>query len=198
LVLPLTRDISWAHYAMNRKPKPHKVIYTAYVATSIDGRIAESHQSGIDWTSKEDWNFFQKSLSKMDAVIVGHNTYRVFKDRLKWRNTIVLVSKVGPLKVRGKVIFLNPKKSNLKKFLQTKGYKNIAVLGGSKVYDFCLSNKMLDELFVTIEPYVFTTGVPMFSGVKFKKNKFSLIMVKKLNKRGTLLLKYKNQNKNAD
>ncbi|OGI68164.1 hypothetical protein A3A05_01130 [Candidatus Nomurabacteria bacterium RIFCSPLOWO2_01_FULL_41_12] len=179
---------------MNRKSKPHKVIYTAYVATSIDGRIAESHQSGIDWTSKEDWNFFQKSLNKMDAVIVGHNTYKVSKDRLKRRNTIVLTSKINKLKTQDKIVFFNPKNSSLEKFLSSKGYKNIAVLGGGKVYDFCLSNKMLDELFVTIEPYVFTNGVPMFSGIRFRKYKFSLVTVKRLNKTGTLLLKYKNEN----
>ena len=53
---------------------------------------------------------------------------------------------------------------------------------------------MLDEFFVTIEPYVFTTGVPMFSGNKFREYKFSLQMVKRLNKKGTILLKYKNEN----
>ena len=51
-----------------------KVKYTAFVATSIDGRIAKNNHSGIDWTSKEDWNFLQKSLTKIDAVIVGYNT----------------------------------------------------------------------------------------------------------------------------
>ena len=53
---------------------------------------------------------------------------------------------------------------------------------------------MFNEFFVTIEPYVFTTGVPMFSGDKFQKYKFSLQMIKRLNKRGTILLKYKNAN----
>jgi len=181
---------------MNRinKPTHHKTRYVAYVATSIDGRIAKNSHSGTDWTSMEDWKFFQKSLEKIDAVIVGHNTYKLAEARLKKRNTIVLTSKVQKPKIENSVIFFNPNKSGLKKFLQTKKYKNVAIVGGPKVYNFCLENKMLDELFVTIEPYVFTTGIPMFSGSKFKKYKFTLLSVKKLNKKGTILLKYKYAN----
>lgn len=171
-----------------------KIKYLAYVATSIDGRISKNSQSEIDWTSKEDWNFFQKALSKVDAVIVGHNTYKVAEKSLKKRQAIVLTSRVNKIRVDGKTTFFNPKKNNLKKLLQDRKYKKVAILGGAKVYNFCLINKMLDELFVTIEPYVFTSGVPMFFSNKFRKYKFSLQSVKKLNSKGTLLLRYKYEN----
>ncbi|MEI7709481.1 MAG: dihydrofolate reductase family protein [bacterium] len=172
------------------KNKLQKINYVAYVATSIDGRIAMSGQSGIDWTSKEDWDFFQNSLQKMDAVIVGRNTYKVAEKSLKKRNTLVLTSKVDKFQSQGNVIFFNPEKSNLKNYLNSKNYKNVAVVGGASVYNFCLENNMLDELFVTIEPYVFTAGVSMFSGDKFKKHQFTLKSMKKLNKTGTILLNY--------
>ncbi|HEV7424638.1 MAG TPA: dihydrofolate reductase [Candidatus Paceibacterota bacterium] len=168
--------------------------FTAFVASSIDGRIAKDGQSGTDWTSKEDWNFFQKSLAKMDPVIVGHNTYLIAEKKLKKRNTIVFTSKVDTIKLIGSVFFLNPEGYDVKKFLRSKNYKKVGIIGGPQVYNFCLSKQMLDELFVTIEPYIFTTGVPMFSGSVFKKYKFILQSVKKLNKKGTLLLKYKNAN----
>ncbi|MDP2812433.1 MAG: dihydrofolate reductase [bacterium] len=179
---------------MNQKrklPLKIKISFTAYVASSIDGRIAKSGDSGTDWTSKEDWFFFQKSLKKFDAVVVGHNTFRITKAQLKKRNTIVFTSKINKPKFCGSVIFFNPKKSNFKKFIKSQNYKKVAVLGGPKVYNYFLENKILDELFVTIEPVVFTTGVPMFSGKLFRKYKFSLVSTKKLNKNGTLLLKYK-------
>lgn len=172
-----------------------QIKYAAYVASSIDGRISEGKHSNIDWTSKEDWNFFQKSLSKMDAVVVGYNTYKTVEAKLKKRNTIVLTSRVTKLKTENLVTFLNPKNSNLKKFLESKNYKNIGIVGGSHIYNFCLLNKMLDEIFVTIEPYVFTAGVPMFAGKVFKKHTFTLQSIKKLNKTGTILLHYKNVNK---
>ncbi len=171
-----------------------KARYIAYLAASIDGRIAKNKSSEVDWTSREDWSFFQKSLTRADAIIVGSNTFNTVKDRLQKRNTIVLTSKVTKPKIEGSVTFLNPKKSNLKKFVESKNYREVAVVGGGKVYDFCLRNKMIYELFVTIEPYVFTAGIPMFAGNSFKKHKFKLESVKKLNKAGTLLLRYKNGN----
>jgi dihydrofolate reductase len=176
---------------MATKKAQAKVKYTAFVAASIDGRIAKDEKSGTNWTSSEDWKFFQKSLSKMDAVIAGTNTYKVVGTRLNKRNTIILTSKVSKVKIFGSVAFLNPKKDSLKKFIKHKKYKSVGIVGGSHVYNFCLESKMLDELFVTVEPYVFGSGVPMFSGTKFKKHKFILESVKKLNKKGTILLRYK-------
>lgn len=171
-----------------------QIKFVAFVAVSIDGIIAKSNNSGTDWTSKEDWNFFQKSLSKMDAVIVGHNTYKTAQKRLDKRNTVVLTSKINKLKLVGSVTFLNPKYSDILDFLNKKKYKKIAILGGPKVYNFCLQNRMINELFVTIEPYVFSNGVYMFKGDKFMKHKFILESIKKLNKKGTILLKYRYAN----
>lgn len=168
-----------------------KVNYVAYVAASIDGRIAEKSRAKLDWTSTEDWNFFQKSLKKFDAVVAGHNTYRMADQNLKKRNTIVFTSKVNKPKISGSVVFFNPEKSNFKQFIRDKGYKSVAILGGPRVYNFFLEHGILDELFVTVEPYVFTTGVPMFSGQIFKKYKFFLHSLKRLNKKDTLLLRYK-------
>ncbi len=180
---------------MNRKRKlSHKINYIAYVASSIDGRIAKSNQSGTDWTSKEDWNFFQKSISKFDAVVVGHNTYKVAENWLKKRRTIVFTSRYSFLKSIDSVTFLNPAHVNFLNFIHEANFKKIAILGGPKVYTFFLENKMLDELFVTIEPYIFINGVPMFSGDRFHKYRFILQSVKKLNKRSTILLHYKNGN----
>lgn len=175
---------------MNQKRNSDKVLCVAYVAASIDGRIAKSDSSGVDWTSKEDWNFFQRSLEKFDAVVVGHNTFKVAEARLRKRNTIVF-SKANKLNLDGSVVFFNPEKSDFKKFIQSQNFKKIAVLGGSQIYNFFLEHKLLDELFVTIEPVVFTTGVPMFAGRKFQNYKFSLVSVKRLNKEGTILLRYK-------
>ncbi|MDO8659649.1 MAG: dihydrofolate reductase [Candidatus Parcubacteria bacterium] len=172
----------------------HKINYTAFMATSIDGRIACSSTSGIDWTSKEDSNFYQKSLTKMDVVIVGYNTYKL-AGRRNWKDAVVLTSRVNSFKkIDSKTFFLNPQRSNLKKFLHNKNYAKVAIIGGGRVYDFCLRNKMIDKLFVTIEPYVFTTGISMFSGDIFKKYKFYLQSIKKLNNKGTILLKYKYKN----
>ncbi len=168
---------------LRRKPR-----YIAYVAASIDGRISLSNKTLPDWTSKEDWRFFQDALSRAEAVVVGRNTYESAFDRLRKRNTFVLSSRPKTIKRRGNVTFVNPENVNLTELLQ--GYKSVAVLGGGGVYRFMLESGLLDEIFVTIEPLIFGRGKEMFTGGA-ETTRLDLLSVKRLNRTGTILLHYK-------
>lgn len=164
-----------------------KTHFIAYVATSIDGRISLEKRKLPDWTSDEDWKFFQRELAKADAVVTGRNTYLSAESRLKKRTTFVLSSRVKNTLKKGTVTFVNPKHQTLKKLFSE--YKTVAIVGGARVYQTMLDNGLLDELYVTIEPLVFGRGVSMFSdGSKTKR--FELVSVKKLNTKGTILLRY--------
>ena len=105
---------------------------------------------------------FRSSLSRIDAVVVGRNTYESVAERLRKRNTFVLSRRPKTLVRRGTVTFVNPAKVNLPKLLE--GYKSVAVLGGGAIYQFMLKSKLLDEIFVTVEPLVFGHGKEMFMG----------------------------------
>lgn len=172
---------------MNKPLPPNKPRYIAYLAASVDGIISLTSQHPPDWTSQEDWNFFQAALKSVDAVVVGRNTYKAAAARLRKRNTFVLSSRPKTTKRRGTVTFVNPKKVKLKELFQS--YKTVAVLGGGDVYRFMLESGLLDEIFITIEPLIFGRGKEMFSGGKETK-KLRLLSVKKLNRPGTLLLHY--------
>ena len=172
---------------MRQKRIRHRPRYIAFVAASIDGRISLSSKRAPRWTSKEDWEFFQKSLSRIDAVVVGRNTYESVADRLRKRNTFVLSSRPKTSFRRGTVTFVNPAKVHLPKLLER--YKSVAVVGGGAVYRFMLENKLLDEIFVTVEPFIFGRGKEMFVGGT-RTTRVSLLFVKRLNKNGTLLFHY--------
>ncbi len=172
---------------MNKLHLQSKPRYIAFVAASVDGRISLSSKHPPTWTSKEDWEFFQKSLSRIDAVIVGRNTYESVAERLRNRNTFILSRRPKTLVCRGTVTFVNPAKVNLPKLLE--GYKSVAVLGGGAVYQFTLENKLLDEIFITVEPLIFGRGKEMFVGGT-RITRANLLSVKRLNNTGTLLLHY--------
>ena len=172
---------------MKQRQLQHKPRYIAFVATSVDGRISLSSKHPPDWTSKDDWKFFQKSLTRVDAVVVGRNTYQSVAERLRKRNTFVLSSRPKTLTRRGTVTFVNPAKVSLPNLLER--YKSVAVLGGGEVYRFMLESKLLDEIFVTVEPLIFGRGKEMFVGGT-RTTRASLLSVKRLNKNGTLLLHY--------
>lgn len=167
--------------------KQHRPRYIAFVAASVDGRISLSSKHPPEWTSKEDWKFFQKSLSRVDAVVVGRNTYESVAERLRKRDTFVLSCRPKTFTRRGTVIFVNPTKAHLPKLLE--GYRNVAVVGGGAVYRFMLESKLLDEIFVTVEPLIFGRGKEMFVG-STRTTRVRLLSVKRLNRAGTLLLHY--------
>lgn len=172
---------------MMQRQLQHKPRYIAFVAASVDGRISLSSKHPPDWTSKEDWEFFQKSLSRIDAVVVGRNTYESVAERLRKRNTFVLSSRPKTFTRRGTVTFVNPAKVHLPKLLER--YKSVAVLGGGAVYQFMLESKLLDEIFVTVEPLIFGRGKEMFIGGT-QITRVNLLSTKRLNRTGTLLLHY--------
>lgn len=173
---------------MKQNRKLPSTRFIGFVASSIDGRISLAKKISPDWTSKEDWNFLQKELAKVDAVVVGLNTYKAETDRLNRRNSFVLSDKVKTMKSIGSVTFVNPKNINLKNVLSR--YNTVAVLGGNSVYQYMLSKGMLDEIYITVEPLIFGRGKAMFEGGKTTV-KVSLLSAKKLNSQGTLLLRYK-------
>ena len=162
--------------------------YIAFVAASVDGRISLTKKTPPDWTSKEDWRFFQNSLARTEAVIVGRNTYQAAAARLRKRNTFVLSRRLQGVRRRGTVTFVNPAYVNLAEFLRQ--YKTVAVLGGGMVYSTMLKSGLLDEIFVTLEPFIFGRGKEMFSAGT-RTTRLHLLSARQLNRAGTLLLHYR-------
>lgn len=172
---------------MKKQSQQHKTRYIAFVAGSIDGRISLTSKTEPHFTSKEDWQFFQRALARMDAVLVGRNTYLAVASRLRKRTTYVLTRRIYALYRRGSVTFINPTRVSLHKILGQ--YKTVAVLGGGSVYRFMLEHGLLDEIYVTVEPYIFGRGKTMFTGGT-KTFTVSLQSVHRINQTGTLLLHY--------
>lgn len=183
--------------------------YIAIAAITLDGRIAATSRHPSDWTSIEDKKFLHQMLNGCDVILVGNNTYKTAKGPLSKRNCIVFTSAVpsSPGKERmpegqersnryiyqksKNLLYINPAKTDIKKFIEQKNYKKIAILGGAQIYSYCLENNLLDELYLTIEPLVFGKGISLFESKKFITYSFKLSSFKKLNPQGTLLLHYK-------
>lgn len=170
------------------RSKKYKTHFVAYVASSIDGRISLSDRVMPDWTSKEDWKFFQNKMKSADAVVAGMNTYIAARDHIKKRNAFIFSSHKSKIKKDGNVTFLNPSTVNLREIFSK--YKTVAIVGGGQVYQTMLDEDMLDDLYVTIEPVIFGRGKEMFKGGT-RMSHFKLQSVKKLNSSGTLLIHYK-------
>jgi len=101
---------------INMLTTPHPRI-TAFIAASIDGKIALKKRKVPDWTSIEDWRFFQESLLHFDAVIVGRNTYHTAAQNLRRRRTYVFSRRIKRCYTRGGVTFINPERIDIRTIL---------------------------------------------------------------------------------
>ncbi len=174
---------------MNLKTsKPH---YFAAAAVTIDGYIARYPGHSSSWTSKEDKEELHRLEDKADVIVMASKSYEFSKNALAKRNCIVLTTKIDGVEEEGKLKTLfNPTKKNLEGFISSKGYKEVCILGGRVAYDYFLQKGLIDDLYITIEPVLFGSGIGMFSK-EVSQASFGLVKSKKLNKQGSLLLHYR-------
>ncbi|NOZ80130.1 MAG: dihydrofolate reductase [DPANN group archaeon] len=162
--------------------------YTAYAAMTLDGKIAREEQEFVDWTSKEDADHYQASLKKHDVIIVGNNTYQTAIENLSRRNCIVLTRRVtSPERENERLVWFNAEHDDLDAYVREQGYVGPAIIGGSKVYAALFG--LIDHLYLTIEPLVFGSGIPLTDGRQIG-TAMKLASLKQLNEQGTLLLHY--------
>lgn len=162
--------------------------YIAIAAITIDGHIAKNSHHFSNWTSVEDKNFLHAILNTCDVIIVGNSTYKMAIKPLSKRNCIVFTRKIKNKKNKLGLTYFDPAKQSLTQFIKKEDYKKIGILGGTQIYSYCLEKKLIDELYLTIEPISFGHGLPLFETKK--QVGWKLKSIKKLNSRGSLLLHY--------
>lgn len=163
--------------------------------TTLDGKIAKNSKHNVDWSSPEDKQHLDQMIKQSDVVIVGSNTYAVAQaalsaEKLAQRNYIILTRSVDDKEEREKGrLFVNPENTDLRQLTEDLGYKNVAILGGGKIYSLMVDKGWVDEIFLTIEPIIFGNGINFIDHVDLN-TKFKLLNIKKLNNNGTILLHY--------
>lgn len=160
-------------------------------AISVDGKIAErTDQTSLDWTSKEDTKFFVEKTKEVGVVIMGRKTFETIGKPLKGRRVIVLSREVngmtpasGPadssrlfpsagdhavfsvIPPEGIVEYVNLSPHHLLKRLENEGHDAVVVAGGSSVYSQFLRDGLVTDLYLTVEPVLFGTGISFSSDV---------------------------------
>lgn len=130
-------------------------------AVTADGFIGkDAGHSSMEWTSKEDKQFFVEKTKELGTVIVGRTTFDTFKKPLPNRRNIVLTSTPENYEVEG-VEFTSQDPKQLLARLEGEGVESVAVIGGSKVYSQFLAEGLVTDLYLTVEPVVFGSGVPL-------------------------------------
>ena len=171
-------------------------ITLCYVA-SADGRVTgPKGEQPKRWASPEDQTQFQKLIKENGVVIIGRNTYLAHRKQLKLTpnvRRIVMTAQPGALKkdeVKGRLEFTSLSPVKLVRALEKGGYRRALLAGGPRLSAAFLKAKIVNELYLTIEPKLFGAGLPTLEG-NFPQIRMKLLGEKQLNKNGTLLLRYK-------
>lgn len=172
-----------------------KIILVA--AMSVDGKITRGDEADVaEWTSPEDKDFFSNIIKENKLIVMGSATYESVKQDLSHsaeRLRIIMTRYPEKYKndfIKDQLEFTDLSPTDLIKNLTKRGFKQMLLLGGAKIYGIFLKERLVNEIYLTIEPKIFGKGKPLVD-LQELKVELKLQSIKKLNEQGTLLLYYK-------
>lgn len=168
---------------------------TMVAVVSANGKLTRGDDPDIyKWTSKEDQNFFFSKITRSKLLVMGSGTYDAVRDKIKLESKklrVVLTNDPKKYKneqIKGQLEFTSETPRQL--YDRMIDHPKMLLVGGGKVYSSFMKEGLVDKIYLTIEPVAFGEGKNLFAEGDFE-TKLKLESVKKLNKKGTILLKYK-------
>ena len=166
---------------------------TAFAVMTRDWYIARHPgHSTLEWRSKEDGGFFTRhldALGETGVIVVGSNTYATVRERLSKRNCVVFTHFTPSItQVNKKLLLYNPAGASLAEVLGR--YKKVALIGGAQTYAYFLERDLIDEVYLTVEPVEFGSGLRFFNSQEDISTGFQLERKQRLNSQGTDLYHY--------
>ena len=133
-------------------------------AITVDGKIARGNHEVIDWSSPEDKRMFMGLSLQAGVLIMGRRTYETLEQPLAGRQHIVLTrtpSRLAPMLVE----FTSAPPAQILADLERRGYETAIVAGGADIYRLFVDAGLVDELWLTIEPLAFGSGISLLGNV---------------------------------
>ncbi len=136
---------------------------TMIAAMSADGFIAqEASQSSMVWTSEADRKFFIDKTKEIGTVIMGRKTFETFGKPLKNRLLVVMTSEPAKYTSQPDLLeFTSNEPAKILADLEKRGKSSVVLGGGAGVYGMFLKAGLVDELYLTVEPIIFSAGVKL-------------------------------------
>ncbi len=167
------------------------------MVTSLNGKSTKgSSFSPSSWASAEDQQFFGSLIAKHSLIVMGRKTYEAARPKMKLelgkRRVVVtrVPEKFSEYRVEGQLEFTKESVVSLVKRMDALGYKTMLLAGGSDLNSAFFREGLVDQLWLTIEPLIFPEGKGIIYDERLEVS-LELLSMKKLNRNGTLLLRYK-------
>lgn len=169
---------------------------TLVAVVSADGKLTKWNDDLAEsWSSIEDQKYFGSLIAESSLIIMGSGTYDIVKSTIAHsagRLRVILTSEPSKYKgaeLSGQLEFWSETPIEVVKKLEDMGHNEALLVGGEVVHGAFLEAKLVNEMWLTVEPKIFGIGKSFAGGVKLDVE-MRLVGHEKLNSDGTMLLKY--------
>ena len=164
------------------------------VVMSLNGKITRgSGGSVMSWASQADGAFFKQILAENSVHIMGNRTYQSAKLKPNSTKLRVLLTRQPDAHfdaaIPGEIEYTAARPTAIINDLQNRGYDSALVLGGSEIYSLFIGSGLVTDLYITVEPVIFNSGVDLVSNLAANVS-CTLVSSEILNEQGSLLLHY--------
>ena len=143
-----------------------------FIATSLDGYIADKN-GGIDWlhaipNPDNDDMGYSAFMSEIDALVMGRTTFETvcgFDMDWPYQKPVFVLSnslKNVPKEYEGKAEIVKGSLKEILAKIENKGCNKLYIDGGKTIQSF-LREDLIDEITITVIPYLLGGGTSLFS-----------------------------------
>ena len=132
-------------------------------AVTADGFIGRDSGHSADWTGSEDKKVFVRLTKEAGTMIMGSRTFDTIGRALPGRRNIIYTSRPEAYADIEGVETTNESPAELIARLESEGAESIAICGGTSIYDLFMQSGRVTEIYLTVIPTVFGTGVRLFA-----------------------------------
>lgn len=136
----------------------------AYFAVSADGFVAGEYDD-VSWVSKESWDTYKKLVSDAKLAVVGRRTYDLMHhdEFIADCRYLVLTTATDISKKHTDIEVTSAPREALAK-LKAQGRQCAVAVGGAKAFATLMRDRLINELYLDVEPVLIGTGVRLFEG----------------------------------
>jgi dihydrofolate reductase len=172
-----------------------KIIMVAVI--SVDGKITKGSNPDVHaWSSPEDSVFFRELIDKQNLIVLGRTTYEAMRGAIKPKPDqlrVVMTHRPELFEketVKGMLEFSAESPTELTDRLTGQGFQAMLLAGGGTTNGLFLNQGLVDEIFITIEPFIFGSGTNLITEEELDIN-LELLDQRQLNNKGTILAHYR-------
>ncbi len=170
---------------------------TVAAVISADAKLTRGDESNVHaWVSSQDQEHLRALIAEHDSIVFGRGTYEAMGGEFNLeagKLRVVLThrpDKYTNATVPDQLEFMELPTPDLIPLLEARGKQRLLVAGGPHMIAEFLAAKLVDELYLTIEPRLFGAGKNLLPDTLLDIN-LRLISTKILNDQGTILVHYK-------